>query len=237
RSMQVADGSYPSSPRATSGTLDATVATYAGLKAAGVPDDDPAQVRARRFIEDGGGFAKCNPMYFPTLAVAGIIPPQALPAPHLSAPLVPFLQDIMGRRFNQWIGMSADIMPLIARGLLDHGQRASWLTHPLRRFEEERTLHFLKTVQNPSGSLSGVLLYTAQLASTFELMGVPRSDPHFASALTALASFRIPNERGMEYMPCTAEIWNTAVAVRATMRAGGDPDEPRVRAAVDWLLA
>ncbi|MGE0791156.1 MAG: oxygenase MpaB family protein [Sandaracinaceae bacterium] len=237
KSCQLADGSYPASPRSVTGTLDSTAATYAGLHAAGVPKDDPAQAKALRYIEDKGGFRASNPMYFPTLAIAGLIAPEELPKPYLFVQLVPFLQTLMGRRFNQWIGMSADLNPLITRGLLDGGERAPWLLHPLRRLEEERVLEFLSEVQNPSGSLSGVLIYTAQLVSTFQLMEVPRTDPRFAAAVDALSSFRIETAEGMEYMPCTAEIWNTAEAIRATMRAGGDPKDPKVRAAVDWLIA
>lgn len=237
KSTQLADGSYPSSPCATKGSLDATAAAYAGLTAAGVGADDPAQGRARAFIDAHGGLTSVNPMYFPTLAVTGLLPASALPAPHLFVQLVPFFQTVMGRRFNQWIGMSADIMPLITRGLLDHGEKVSWLVHPLRRLEEEHVLSFLEDVQNPSGSLSGVLLYTAQLVSTLALMGVDEDDPHFVRAKTALGSFRVENDRGMEYLPFTAEIWNTAEAVRASVRAGRDPDAPPIRAAIDWLLS
>ncbi|HET6613255.1 MAG TPA: prenyltransferase/squalene oxidase repeat-containing protein, partial [Kofleriaceae bacterium] len=172
----------------------------------------------------------------PTLAIAGLLPREKLPEPHLLIQLLPFLQSTLGRRFNQWTGMSARIMPLITRGLVD-GRRASWLTHPVRRAAEDRILEFLGQVQNPTGSLSGVLIYTAQLVSALVLMQVPQNDPRLSAALDALASFRIPNAAGMEYMPCTAEIWNTAVAVRTTLRAGGDARTPAIDAAIAWLIS
>lgn len=236
RTTQLDDGSYPASPCATKGTLDSTAATYAGMKAAGVADDDPAQQKAKAYIDAHGGWSKVNPMYYPTLGVAGLIAPEDLPSPHLFVNLVPFMQTLMGRHFNQWIGMSADLNPLITQGLLDHGQKPSWFLHPLLRLEEKRVLDFLKEVQNPGGTLSGVLIYTAQLASAFELAGVDRNDEHFAAARAALTTFRVENEHGMEYQPFVAGIWNTAEAIRATMRAGGDPAEGPVKNAIAWLL-
>ena len=54
---------------------------------------------------------------------------------------------------------------------------------------------------------------------------------------SALAHFRVPNAQGAEYLPFSAEVWNTAIALRAAMRAGWSPQEPRVQRAIDWLMA
>lgn len=234
KSQQRDDGSYATSPCAPTGSIDATVCVYAGLKAAGVPESDPAQRHALRYIEGHGGFLAANPMYFPTLAIAGLVRPSDLPTPHLFFKLIPFADELMARLLNQWVGMSANITPALLRAVKDGGRAGAF--QPIRWLEEERVLAFLKEVQNPSGSLSGVLLYTAQLVSTYAALDEPADSPHLVAARSALTAFRLETPEGAEYMPFTAEVWNTALAIRATVRAQKHSGGDALWRAIQWLL-
>ena len=233
RASALPDGSYTPSPWGVPGELSATAVVLGAYTCLGLPDSDPHVAAARAYIEANGGLDAVDSFMMPLVVGAGLLDSAKVPAPMLWSQLIPFGQLAMSYVFAQWGAMSGTLQSMIYAGARGQGQAGH--DGPLDRLKITLARKHILAFQNQKGNLAGVMLYTSLLVLALAAMG--DRGPHFQSAVTAVKAFRTKHQGRWVYQPCTAAIWNTAVAVRAAMRASWSPSDPRIRRAVDWLLS
>jgi squalene-hopene/tetraprenyl-beta-curcumene cyclase len=229
RAVQRADGSAEAWPFAGRGGHEATCFWYAGMHAAGVPDDDPAVVRARRYIDAHGGLGENLLIVRAFLAAAGALDPPTLPRMPVEHTLIPGHEAFLGRFFGVNALVPLHVVPPIVRGLRDGGGSRGWL----RRLADARVVEYLSARQDASGSLAGVPFYTLLMALALRLSGVPADDARIVRAVAYNRATYASDERGLFVGVFHCENWDTAHAVRVLgPDAGGS-----IRRGLDWLLA
>jgi squalene-hopene/tetraprenyl-beta-curcumene cyclase len=237
RRNQRDDGSAPGWPFADRGTLEASCVWYAGMHAAGVPDTDPAMVRARAYIDRRGGFGKTTLLGRVVLGTAGVIPPEALPWVPLAFKLLPGEERLLSRVLGVNALMTINLLPpLIAALKVGPGAPSPW-RHPVRALEYRRVIGYLTARQDPSGGWIGISLETLLCAATLFALGVPRSDPRITRALAYVhAAKRYDAVDGLWVVPFASAIWDTAQMVRGLVNSGVPADDPVLARAADWLV-
>lgn len=239
RSKQLPDGSVASWEYATQGTLDGTAFWYAGMRAAGVSDTDPAMTRARLAIEARGGMHQTHLVTKIALVVAGVLPASVLPSIPIEAALIPGFDDVLARYF----GVNT-LMPIHTMGpllwALKRGSRppSPW-TEPLAYFAAQKAIAYLTERQDDSGGWIGVTLVTLLAASALAALGVPRDDPRIRRALQYVASVKSYNSHdqvGLYVAPFESALWDTAQWTRALVHSGMPANDPAITKAVDFLI-
>jgi squalene-hopene/tetraprenyl-beta-curcumene cyclase len=90
---------------------------------------------------------------------------------------------------------------------------------------------------NGEDGLGAIYPAIANSVMMFDVLGVPKDDPHHATARAALNKLLVMDEEeGRTYcQPCVSPIWDTALACHALLEAGGARAEAAVADGLDWL--
>ncbi|HEX3766268.1 MAG TPA: prenyltransferase/squalene oxidase repeat-containing protein [Kofleriaceae bacterium] len=237
RRNQRDDGSAPGWPFADRGTLEASCVWYAGMHAAGVPDMDPAMVRARAYICRRGGFEATTLLGRAVLGTAGVIPPEALPWLPLAFKLVPGEEWLLSRVFGMPALLTTNqVLPMIAALKAGRGAPSPW-RHPVRALAYRRVIDYLTARQDPNGGWISVSFETLLCAATLYALGVPRSDPRITRALAFVnAAKRYDAVDGLSVVPFASDVWDTAQMVRGLVNSGMPADDPALARAAEWLI-
>src|ERR1051326_6927051 len=67
-------------------------------------------------------------------------------------------------------------------------------------------------------------------------LGYSVDDPQVIRAIDEFEALGIEEEKTFRMQPCKSPVWDTAYALFALGESGVAPDEPRMRAAADWIL-
>ena len=69
----------------------------------------------------------------------------------------------------------------------------------------------------------------------FDCLGYPEDHPHRATARASVEKLLVVKEDEAYCQPCVSPVWDTALAAHAMLEAGGEENERRAKAALDWL--
>lgn len=223
RSQQRDDGGFAWAPKRAQSDLTATACVWAGLRAVGVPDQDPAVRQALSYMATRGGVAAHDPVLQALLSADG----------RLAVRRPPARASLGGEGWPGalWREVVPALFALASPGA--GGGEAPGLSRRKRRKLEDH----LSERQNPDGSWGGELLTTLACAVALHLLGVAPADPRIAKAMDHLAHWKRQTPDGLEVLARSAEVRNTADAVRLLCDSGlaNPPDDKLVRA-VDWML-
>lgn len=238
--QQLADGSFLPYPSAREGALGVTAVAWAALVACGRPAEDPAVARARTFVASRGGleavrerFAAGDPAAL-FLAMAGVIPAAQLPRRPMRWILVRPLVRFLERRFHAGALLLLLQIGAIARSLRgEYGEQGTGA----RPRAERRLLQLLEIWQNADGSVNGNSLQTVLALATYHALGLRGGDHRVAGAVASLQRARRRDRHGSWSIAFEADVWTTALNLRALLASGVMPSDPRALRAIEFLLA
>jgi len=264
RQSQLPEGGWPAYPGGPA-SLDVSLLCYAALKLGGYPAESPELARARRMILAAGGlemvgfipraalaiwnqipyesltyvspkFLLIPPAISPNLRDLGILLQAALPVWLLSKRRVlrtrftglDLAELYTGGRFPRLSMRVTDLAVSAASRLMD----SLWPAPGVDR----RAVDWLAERQNADGLWTGLALFTNR-----GLMALETLDPgRYASAIDAgmagLARLHVSEGRMRWQQVGYSPVLDTAISVRSLIDAGIRADDPRLRAAFDWLI-
>jgi squalene-hopene/tetraprenyl-beta-curcumene cyclase len=228
------------------GDLDTTIEAYVALKLA---DVDPGS-RARDFIRQNGGVARARLFTKCFLALLGQwpwqrivpIPPELVLLP-ANAPLSVYSFSCWARGTFVPLAVTSALRPVRPADvdLREIGARpGETRTAPrpgrLRREAIAVAERWVRARQEADGSWGGIqppwvwsIIMLAALGHGFE-------DETFRRAVEGWDGFTIDEGDRLRPEACQSPVWDTALAVLGLRAAGVSADDPRLRAAGDWLL-
>lgn len=120
---------------------------------------------------------------------------------------------------------------------LDHVLRAGDGLWPgfLRRRAIDRCVAWVTERLNGEDGLGAIYPAMANSVMMYDCLGVPPDDPRRAIARTSVEKLLVIHEDEAYCQPCVSPVWDTALAAHAMLEAGGEENEQRAAAALDWL--
>ncbi|MGZ3707450.1 MAG: hypothetical protein ACXWPM_01265, partial [Bdellovibrionota bacterium] len=243
KSQQREDGSFVAYPFAKRGSLGATASAWAAFASAGLPQSDPALVRARAFVEENGGIPELREKLFGGelsllfLVMAGEVSPEELPTIPMgwifARPVVRFLE----KRVHAGVLLGGLQLAAISRRLQGKWGPGGKKKPTVDSLACKRLLTMLAQWQNADGSINGNSLQTAIGLAAFHAVGISRGDRRVSRAIKSLLASRKASPQGSWFFAFEADVWTTALNVRALMASGLSPRDPRIERAIDYLLS
>jgi squalene-hopene/tetraprenyl-beta-curcumene cyclase len=119
---------------------------------------------------------------------------------------------------------------------LDHLLRRAEPLLPKRSRERaiKAALDFTRERLNGEDGLGAIFPAMANAVMAFDAMGVPADDPDLVIAKRAIRKLLVRGPRTY-CQPCLSPVWDTALALHATLETG-EQDPERIEAAARWLL-
>jgi squalene-hopene/tetraprenyl-beta-curcumene cyclase len=226
--------------------LSVTVEAYAALKLAGVDAGDAT----RDHIRAAGGVARTRIFTRAFLALIGQWPWRRLAHVPVELILLPAQGPLSVYHFACWARQTMVALSVVealqpvrpsAIDLSEIGGRKTGPTrpprlNPMRRHAIRVAERWVRERQEVDGSWGGIqppwvwsLVMLAALGHGFE-------DETFARGLAGWDRFLIRDGDRLRPEACQSPVWDTALAVLALRAAGVSADDPRLRAAGEWLL-
>ncbi len=88
---------------------------------------------------------------------------------------------------------------------------------------------------NGEDGLGAIYPAMANSVMMFDLLGYPEDHPHRAIARKSVENLLVIHEEEAYCQPCVSPVWDTALAAHAMMEAGGEANQARAQAGLDWL--
>ncbi|HYZ48764.1 MAG TPA: squalene--hopene cyclase, partial [Sphingomonas sp.] len=88
---------------------------------------------------------------------------------------------------------------------------------------------------NGEDGLGAIYPAMANSVMMFDCLGYPEDHPHRRTARGSLEKLLAIGEDEAYCQPCVSPVWDTALAAHAMLEAGGDANEARAQAALEWL--
>ncbi|MCW6532974.1 squalene--hopene cyclase [Sphingomonas sp. MMSM20] len=88
---------------------------------------------------------------------------------------------------------------------------------------------------NGEDGLGAIYPAMANSVMMFDLLGYPEDHPTRAIARQSVENLLVIGEEEAYCQPCVSPVWDTALAAHAMMEAGGEVNQARAEAALDWL--
>lgn len=214
RAHQLPDGGLAPWFGAEEGNVDAALYLLAGLRAVGVPDEDPAAQRAREALARLGGAKRTHPLTQTVAALAGVLAPAELPRAPLVQALLPGHDQLIGRLLGVNALMPAQMVPYLWRSLRVGGEPPHPLIEPMRALAARRLQAYLWPRQNPSGGFAGVPFFTLLALVCLKYCGVSQEDPRFQRALAYARRVMFHGPDGLEVDAFESTYWDTAHLLR-----------------------
>ncbi|CAN5360573.1 squalene--hopene cyclase [soil metagenome] len=226
--------------------LSVTFEAYTALKLAGVDAGDATRVYVRR----AGGVARTRIFTRAFLALIGQWPWRRLPHVPVELILLPAQGPLSVYDFACWarqtmVALSVvEALQPVRPSAIDlaeiGGRKTERVRSPqlssLRRRAVRVAERWVRERQEADGSWGGIqppwvwsLVMLAALGHGFE-------DETFARGLAGWDRFMMRDGDRLRPEACQSPVWDTALAVLALRSAGVPADNPRLRAAGDWLL-
>lgn len=239
RRHQRPDGSFIAYPFATEGDLSVTAQCWAALVLAEDPQGREAAAKAKAYVYAHGGpeavraLMKTGDIAAIYLAVAGLMPPDRLPAPPLIWSLFdPFVYFLSGK-VHFGILMGSLELGLISRDLRGRFHRRNFL----ERAECDKAIELLGLYQNPDGSWNGNTVQTATAMLGLFSAGMKVQDDRLARSIAWMRSRKVIDADGMWFDVFSSDVWTTAFYLRSLLLSGVSRQDPRLVRALEWLLS
>lgn len=94
---------------------------------------------------------------------------------------------------------------------------------------------FVTTRLNGEDGLGAIYPAMANSVMMFDCLGYAPDHPHRAIARASLEKLLVVGEEEAYCQPCLSPVWDSALAAHAMLEAGGEANEARALAALDWL--
>jgi squalene-hopene/tetraprenyl-beta-curcumene cyclase len=107
---------------------------------------------------------------------------------------------------------------------------------PFRRAGIARAEQWTVQRQEATGDWGGIIPAMLNAMLALRALGYDASDPVVTRGWSALDGFTIVDEDSYRVQPCISPVWDTGLAVRSLVDAGVPRNDPRLIAAVSWLL-
>lgn len=88
---------------------------------------------------------------------------------------------------------------------------------------------------NGEDGLGAIYPAMANSVMMFDLLGYAEDHPHRAIARQSVENLLVVGEDEAYCQPCVSPVWDTALAAHAMLEAGGEANEARAKAGLDWL--
>lgn len=234
---QNGDGSWNEFDNAKVGGHEATCLGVAALKATGVPDDHPQMLLGLKKVEEGGGFKAARIDTKPFLVMTELSEPSELPSLPTFLSLFPQMNRFASKFFASWVSLGGAQMGALFDGLKRGGGKPSPVWEPLSYHVNKASAKYLEERQNPEGDWYGTTMTTALGVAGLHALGTPKSSPSIDKGLKALDRLKIYGPEGLEVVPFTSEVWDTATIVEVLSEMGVSAEDPRMLKARDYLIS
>ena len=107
----------------------------------------------------------------------------------------------------------------------------------LRARAEAAAERFFVERLNGEDGLGAIFPAMANSVMAMRVLGYPEDHPAYATAKKSIDLLLIEKENETYCQPCVSPIWDTGLAAHALMEAGAAGDDPKLKAALDWLLS
>lgn len=98
-----------------------------------------------------------------------------------------------------------------------------------------KCVEFVTERLNGEDGLGAIYPAMANSVMMFDCLGYPENHPDRAIARKSVEKLLVVHEDEAYCQPCVSPVWDTALAAHAMMEAGGDENEARAQAALEWL--
>ncbi|MGJ3648361.1 squalene--hopene cyclase [Sphingomonas sp. GlSt437] len=88
---------------------------------------------------------------------------------------------------------------------------------------------------NGEDGLGAIYPAMANSVMMFDCLGYPEDHPHRAIARQSVEKLLVVKDDEAYCQPCVSPVWDTALAAHAMLEAGGEENEARAKAALEWL--
>ncbi|MEM7194496.1 MAG: prenyltransferase/squalene oxidase repeat-containing protein [Pseudomonadota bacterium] len=216
QSIQQEDGGFLPYSGADSSSLRASAIVAALLHQVTDPAIEQMRSAVLDFCRARGGFDTLDQQAQSYLGVSGLMEREAFQRPFLLYRLTPGLNRFIGKRLAEFPAIAANTLPVTLAGIVS-GDRLSNTANPLMKLAIRRFIRYARRHQNPSGDWGGVMEPTCWVVIALHYLGVGTAHPTMARALNRLSHWISEDDQGVEILPFRAEVWNTALGIRARM--------------------
>lgn len=264
--QQRRDGSFGAYPFATGGDLCATASVWAAFHCAGLDESDPAMRHAKEYLDQHGGLdAVARALFEQTnfaalfVAMAGLIDPSKLPLPPPGLFLTPPVEALLRKRFDYLTLIGA----LVSAGAIvdelrrrkasaaaaeaaSHGffgevesifrKLANHAGETVEKLDDGPCIAFLRSYQNPNGSLDDTTLQTGLLLGGLFALRLPADDSSVQRAAQWMRDMLVESNDEAWWNGFTGDVWSTALAGRALIAADVSRDDAAITSMVSWFL-
>jgi squalene-hopene/tetraprenyl-beta-curcumene cyclase len=246
--------------------LAATLESYAALRLAGFPADDPGLAAARRFCEERGGIGGARVFTRMWLALLGLWPWEEIPRIPVELVLLPTWSPLSVYTFACWARQTMVALSVVMhykpvhripaergchelnlgpvkrpRTLLELGDRL------LARYEaqsfkpgREKALAYaerwLIDRQELDGSWGGIQPPWVWALVALACRGHGPDSPYLRRGLEGWKRFLVEDRDRLRPEACQSPVWDTGLALLALRAAGVPAEEPALRKAAAWIV-
>jgi len=208
-----------------------TCCADAALACCGVPADDPDRRKIRIYIDANGGLAATESITRTFLVMAGELDAACLPELSLLHLWIPGMTRYLGRHFLLPYGaIMGIVLPALTIALKNNRRDRRW------RRERQWVIDWLRATQNPDGNWGGSLWFTVLALACLHALSLPHAHPLLQRGMASLARWKRRTDAGLLVLPFNADVWNSAVALRALTQAGAAQDDPQTGSTIKLLL-
>lgn len=106
----------------------------------------------------------------------------------------------------------------------------------LRARAEAAAERFFIERLNGEDGLGAIFPAMANSVMAMRVLDYPEEHPAYQTAKKSIDLLLVEKEDETYCQPCVSPVWDTGLAAHALMEAGAPPDDPKLKAALDWLL-
>ena len=105
----------------------------------------------------------------------------------------------------------------------------------LRQRAVQKCVDFVVERLNGEDGLGAIYPAMANSVMMLDCLGYAEDHPHRAIARASVEKLLVIKDDEAYCQPCVSPVWDTALAAHAMLEAGGEENEARARAALEWL--
>ncbi len=114
------------------------------------------------------------------------------------------------------------------------GHHVPWT--PLRARALRRAEQWILERQDRNGGWGGIQPPMLNCVMALKTLGYPDTHPVIRKGIEAIEEFLIADGDTLMMQPCVSPTWDTALAVKALLDSGLNPDHPALSRAANWLI-